>query len=277
MKIVEHKTAQNFLTATKMWLLRNEGVNAVALGIAANLASDSPNYDEYYFASFESEGNVIGTAMMTPPFPININSDDIGMISEFVNYAKQIPPPSGVLGPGNFAKEFADKWCLESGCKIGTEEAQAIHELKSVNHPPNVGEIIVATEEHAELLNEWGAAFCVDCDMKKDLPRVPAGTINAIKNKSRYLLLIDGVPVTMAAKARETENGGTINYVYTPSKHRKNGYASVIVANLSQQILDSGKESVYLYTQLSNLTSNKVYYNLGYRVISDSWCIQFEY
>ncbi len=81
----------------------------------------------------------------------------------------------------------------------------------------------------------------------------------------------------MAGRGRGTKTGGMVNWVYTPKSKRKRGYASKLVAELSQVILDSGKPSVYLYTQLDNPTSNKIYYDVGYRVISDSWHIRFNY
>ena len=73
------------------------------------------------------------------------------------------------------------------------------------------------------------------------------------------------------------KQGGTVNYVYTPKNLRGNGFASELVARLSQDILDSGKKAVFLYTQLDNPTSNKIYASLGFRVISDSWHIRLSY
>ena len=55
-----------------------------------------------------------------------------------------------------------------------------------------------------------------------------------------------------------------INFVYTPPEKRGKGYASAVVADLSQQILDSGKEFSALFTNLANPTSNNIYQKIGY-------------
>jgi uncharacterized protein len=68
---------------------------------------------------------------------------------------------------------------------------------------------------------------------------------------------------------RETPNTVGIGAVYTPPQFRKRGYASVAVATLSQQLLDSGRRSCFLYTDLSNPTSNAIYARLGYEPLDD--------
>lgn len=230
---------------------------------------------------------------MTPPYPFNINGDSTDLVPHFVKMAKKFKRPHSVLGPGQFAKLFAKLWCEEMGCKISFEEAQAIHELKSVNHPhrspgssttPNCSNSLyddavvrVAIESDRPLLTEWTTGFCIDCNMEEALKDLEWHVSRTIKEKSRYLLLLEGKPVCMAGRARETKNGGTINWVYTPKLERKKGFASRLVAKLSQNILDSGKSSVYLYTQLNNPTSNKIYHDIGFRVICDSWHIRFNY
>ncbi len=51
---------------------------------------------------------------------------------------------------------------------------------------------------------------------------------------------LDGDLVSMANASRPTAHNITINYVYTPDKERKKGYATDCVAALSQLMLDSG-------------------------------------
>jgi predicted GNAT family acetyltransferase len=66
----------------------------------------------------------------------------------------------------------------------------------------------------------------------------------------------DGTPRAMAARNRPTPNGECVSYVYTPPEHRNHGFASAVVARLSQKILDDGKSFCTLFTDLSNPTSN---------------------
>ena len=56
--------------------------------------------------------------------------------------------------------------------------------------------------------------------------------------------------------------------LYTPEL-RRNGYASSVVAHLSQQELDSGREFCTVVTDLSNPTSNSIYQKIGYVQVAD--------
>jgi predicted GNAT family acetyltransferase len=71
----------------------------------------------------------------------------------------------------------------------------------------------------------------------------------------------------MAAWAGPTPNGVRINMVYTPPQLRGRGYASNAVAGLTRHLLVSGRKFVFLYTDLDNPTSNKIYRQLGYEPV----------
>ena len=60
-----------------------------------------------------------------------------------------------------------------------------------------------------------------------------------------------------------------INRVYTPPEFRGRGYASNLVASLSRHLLDSGRKFCFLFTELANPTSNKIYQQIGYHPVSD--------
>jgi hypothetical protein len=57
--------------------------------------------------------------------------------------------------------------------------------------------------------------------------------------------------------------------VYTPPEVRARGYASACVAALTKLLLEGGRRFCFLYTDLSNPTSNSIYQRVGYRPISD--------
>lgn len=63
--------------------------------------------------------------------------------------------------------------------------------------------------------------------------------------------------------------------MYTPPEHRNRGYASAVVARLSQAILDGGKSFCTLFTDLGNPTSNRIYRKLGYVGVADFLDILF--
>ena len=79
----------------------------------------------------------------------------------------------------------------------------------------------------------------------------------------------DERPVSMAVAQGETPNACRVGYVYTPPEARGRGYASALVAELSQRMLDSGLSFCVLYADLSNPTSNAIYQRIGYEAICD--------
>jgi len=58
--------------------------------------------------------------------------------------------------------------------------------------------------------------------------------------------------------------------VYTPPEFRGRGYASALVAALSQAMLDAGYHFCTLFTDLANPTSNHIYQAIGYQPVCDT-------
>jgi hypothetical protein len=67
-----------------------------------------------------------------------------------------------------------------------------------------------------------------------------------------------------------------VNFVYTPPEFRGRGYASNLVAHLSQELLDEGRKFCFLFTDLANPVSNSIYQKIGYRPVSDSERWEFD-
>jgi predicted GNAT family acetyltransferase len=74
---------------------------------------------------------------------------------------------------------------------------------------------------------------------------------------------------------RVTPNGIRIGPVYTPPEHRRHGYASAVTAGLSSRLLES-RRFCFLYTDLANPTSNKIYEQIGYRRVCEAASIAFD-
>ena len=75
--------------------------------------------------------------------------------------------------------------------------------------------------------------------------------------------------VSLAGYRSTSPNGARVGPVYTPPERRGRGYASALVAALSQQQLDEGRAYCVLYTDLGNATSNSIYQNVGYEFIEE--------
>ena len=91
-----------------------------------------------------------------------------------------------------------------------------------------------------------------------------------------FRLWDDGGPVSLAGFGGGTPNGIRIGPVYTPPELRGRGYASALVAALSAELLAAGRRFCFLYTDLANPTSNRIYERIGYRRVCESAEIAFE-
>jgi predicted GNAT family acetyltransferase len=57
---------------------------------------------------------------------------------------------------------------------------------------------------------------------------------------------------------------------------RGRGYASALVASLTERLLAGGRRFCFLFTDLSNPTSNKIYQRIGYEPVADVDEYRFE-
>ena len=84
-----------------------------------------------------------------------------------------------------------------------------------------------------------------------------------------YLWLDDGRPVSLTGVGGLTPHGIRVGPVYTPPELRGRGYASNLVAAASQLQLETGRTFVFLFTDLTNPTANRIYQAIGYEPVID--------
>jgi predicted GNAT family acetyltransferase len=115
------------------------------------------------------------------------------------------------------------------------------------------------------LVLEWSATF--GREIRTSTPP-DSSTVEARLMSGCFWLWETTQPVAMAAVPRRTPHGAAVAYVYTPAPLRGRGYASAVTAALTQSELAAGN-LCFLYTNLSNPTSNKIYQALGYQPVCD--------
>jgi predicted GNAT family acetyltransferase len=163
-------------------------------------------------------------------------------------------------------------WERQRGTTRSKRRAQRIYRLDELRPVEGVaGRPRVATGEHRSLLIDWTEAFA-----KEALGDAPApDTERAVDGRLRgpgtgFLIWEDEDPVSMAGWGGATPSGIRIGPVYTPPDRRGRGYGSAVTAALSRKQLDAGRRFCFLYTDLANPTSNKIYMDLGYEPVCDS-------
>jgi predicted GNAT family acetyltransferase len=135
-----------------------------------------------------------------------------------------------------------------------------------------------ATVQDRDLLAAWWRAFDVEAlGRSRSDEQIERAIEHGLEADDAGVVLWEdgGRPVSLAGFGGPTPNGIRIGPVYTPPEHRSRGYASSLVATLSAERLASGRRYCYLYTDLANPVSNRIYERIGYRRTCESAEIDF--
>jgi len=180
---------------------------------------------------------------------------------------------SGVNGPNAVVRRFVDAWIAVTDAQAHLAMAQRIYRASSVRNPDAVAGLMrTATLADRDLLIEWVGAFHVEATQGPAMESAVDNVDRRLSDGQGGVVLWerDGRPVSMAAVTGPTPNGIRVGLVYTPPRARDRGYASALVAALTQRELEGGRQFCFLYTDLANPTSNKIYQRIGYEPVTDA-------
>ena len=152
---------------------------------------------------------------------------------------------------------------------------QGIYALETVVPPAAPrGRAREATPVDRPLLVRWWGEFGVEAlgALEQDDEQNGRSVDHRLTAPGNGIALweVDGEPVCAVGYGSPTPTGVRIGPVYTPPAHRGRGYASALTAHVSAEQLAGGRSFCFLYTDLANPTSNKIYVAIGYRRVCDS-------
>jgi predicted GNAT family acetyltransferase len=275
MKLIRYSCADELLEKAGAWLQQSEAENNVILGVANRFRQQQDKEgSNTYWAAITENDEVAGCAFRTPPMPISMTSMPAAAIPLLVeDLSESHSNTPGLHGPADVVEEFARLWSERHSLTWHAHMRLKIHRLEKVVFPTNAapGELRRVSEADAPLIRDWVAKFIVDADAVDD-PDESAERVLASENARIWDH--DG-PRSMVVGMREMPRGMSLSGVYTPPEYRGRGYASMVVAAYSQEVLDSGKEYCCLYTDGDNPTSNSIYARIGYVPIRDDLHISF--
>ena len=267
-ELVRHAGPGDFLQRAESWLLASEVEHNLHLSLAYVRRDAGATGADVLFGTVEQDGDLVGCVIRTPPHKVLITSmppeaapDIVGPVAELYD---EIP---AVLGQADSAVAVASAWTALKGGGWETGMQQRIYRLDQVEPVrPVPGAMRLATMDDLELLTDWGTGFARDAGHAFLLAREQ---VNRMIERQDLHIWQDESPASMAVAQGATPNGCRIGYVYTPPELRGRGYASALVARLSQRMLDSGMTFCVLYTDLGNPTPNAIYQRIGYNAICD--------
>jgi RimJ/RimL family protein N-acetyltransferase len=283
--VVEAVTLQHaveFLDRAGPLLEQSEARHNLILGLAGTLRDRPEIYEERYFWVVEDDGLPVAAALITPPWNLVLaDAAEPGLLEPLADVLQS----AGVTVPGATGnlptvEWFNTIWADRTGVIPELRMAQGVFALCEVipaDPPPGRSRPIGPADR--DLIIEWFIDFGAEA-LPEDAPR-PQYLESAVERRAANPLdPTEGIwvwedpvgdPVSVCAYAGPTPNGIRIGPVYTPPDLRRRGYGAAVTAGLSSWLLgEGGYRSCFLYTDLSNPTSNAIYRRIGYEQVAES-------
>jgi uncharacterized protein len=271
--------AQAFLDEAGPLLGLDEARNNLVLGIAGTIVASPGLYPAQRFWIAEDGDEPVAAALRTPPFNLVLARprDRASLEALAAGIEEELP---GVVGAHPEVDDFTRLWSATHAIEPEVLREQGVFALDRVQSLPAApGTSRVATREDEPLLRDWLDAFGREVLAEEDPGRVEAHRVVEHRlggEDGGFLLWEDGgVTVSASGWGGPTPNGIRIGPVYTPPELRGRGYATALVAELSQTLLDGGRSFCFLFTDLANPTSNAIYERIGYVRVCESAMVAF--
>lgn len=275
---------REFLARAGSFLEAHEAANSLPFGIANTLIRSPEFFPTHYLALVQEDDHILLASLMTPPNNLIIAYiPDADALGEKLDQAldllardgqKKYPQLPGVMAQTSVAERFARRWQALSGQSyelLFHERAFSLSAVRPMTSPP--GALVRATAADRDLLVRWTLDFGIeamgDSDLAEAERTVDARLDDGDPQARGLYLWVDGAPVSMAGYTGPTPHGIRVGPVYTPPELRGRGYASALVARMSQALLDGGRSFCFLFTNLANPTANHIYEEIGYVAVVD--------
>ena len=168
-------------------------------------------------------------------------------------------------GARHVSVPFAQAWRDVAGARVAVRRDLHAFELRVVCRPATPsGSFRHAADGDVALLERWAVAFAEAIDEPMSPAEASQRVARLLRNDDLVVWERDGEVVSMAAVVRRTPWSSSVAFVYTPPPLRGRGFASAVVAELSQRELDAGQTWCSLFTDAANPTSNHIYTEIGY-------------
>jgi uncharacterized protein len=271
-RVVKVADAAEFLERAAP-VLADEARHNLILGLAGTLRDDPALYPEQELWLVEDDGAVVGAALRTPPYNLVLGGGSEAALAALARETGGGLP--GAVGAVPEIDDFVGAYARVHGVKRESRVRQGIYALDTVA-PPTAppGRPRPATTDDRALLVRWWGEFGVEAlgALEQDEEQNGRNIDHKLTTSGNGIALweVEGEPVCAVGYGSPTPTGVRIGPVYTPPEHRGRGYASALTAHVSAAQLAAGRRFCFLYTDLANPTSNKIYVAIGYRRVCDS-------
>jgi predicted GNAT family acetyltransferase len=275
---------REFLARAGSFLEAYEAANSLPFGIANTIIRSPDSFPTQYFALVQDGERLLLASLMTPPYNLVLAyipgaealGEKLDQALELLarDVQRDYPQLPGVIGQTGVSERFARGWQALSSQPYEVRIRERAFQLSAVRPiDPPAGALRRAQMADRDLLVRWTLAFgkeaLGDSDHAEAERTVDTRLDDGDQQARGLYLWVDGAPVSMAGYTGPTPHGIRVGPVYTPKAFRGKGYASALVAQMSQALLDGGRSFCFLFTDLANPTSNHIYEQIGYEAVGD--------
>ncbi|KAF7721283.1 hypothetical protein EC973_004976 [Apophysomyces ossiformis] len=264
LRIVRYQDASTFCKETQMQLEKSEAIHSFPLWAASKLSQSSLGHaycgaawdgDECIFAivGFD-QGNMFPT--------YSTNKRAIGLlVADMVQTAISI---QGIIAYHPVIDHILELWPANTHPLVLHQQLWS-YELREVSGAVMITDRLrQATTVDLRLVTEWMRGFSKESyGTSPNDEQLSKQCTQLIEDRSVYLWLHHGYPVSMAMTRRILRHGCSIGYVYTPREHRHQGHATAVVRALCTQLLDRF-DYVTLIVDASNPRHDNLYTRIGF-------------
>jgi len=286
MEVLRFDDASTWLEATTPLLGADEARHNLLYGLADTLIRTPTAYPEFRLWLAVRAGEPAAAALQTPPFNVVLGAPATeealaALVAAAVEDASPVPGVSGALPE---VEAFARLWAERTGGAWIRRMAQGIYACDAVRPVREAAGAprLARPDDFATLfpLIEAFADEALIAAAVRDRDRAEATTRARLDDdpaRGGFWLWEDGGRiVSISGHGGRTPTGIRIGPVYTPPADRGRGYATALVHAQTSWLLSEAVDRCFLYTDLSNATSNGVYRRIGYEQVAEAVEIGFE-
>ncbi|MDP9272293.1 MAG: GNAT family N-acetyltransferase [Actinomycetota bacterium] len=277
MEVVRYDDPAAFRRDGARVLLADAARNNLPLAILQVLLDQPEMYPVFHLWIAVRDGQPGGLALQTEPYNVlladPLEDDAVDALAEAA--VVDSGPLPGITANLPWADRFATRVTAMTGGSVERILDEGVWELTTVAEVPAPGGAArIATPGDRDLLRHWLRAFAEealpperpwdDAHAELDIDLRLAG------RGGGYWLWDDGAPVSLSGHRHVPGVGTRIGPVYTPPQHRRRGYATRLVAELSATRLALGDPACFLFTDMANPTSNAIYARIGYEKVCEA-------
>ena len=276
MPIVRHADPDAFLSASLPAVASNAPMAAIFRAFAAGVKRRplAPG-ERLYLATFHDDGRC-AAAVQRGENGVYVETPEPALAVHFADdLAAEHPALQGVAGSRVNCEAFARQWRARTS-RAAVMRAHLRHHVLTAVAPTSsvAGDMRPAADADLDWLVDASLAFVAEAGLPDSEAQVRRN-VPQIHAQGRYWLWENDGRVAFAGWSEAGDEDARVGPVYTPPPFRGRGYATALVARLSQRLIGAGRRRLFLTTDVANPTSNAIYARIGYRALSDYFHYDF--